>query len=163
MDMCVQGELTNRDGRGGHCCCMGGVGRHRHGDNGAAGHLGVLHSAYEMKKRDRIKYMNSTHWSMNMINYWPLNFRDSCSKSPPPSCIICRAKNFKMPWDFFLGDRNDSPMEVVDGIVLVATIGATVAAATGVTVLKIDFCGPKTKKQTLSLYVFSCKMSSGSF
>lgn len=30
---------------------------------------------------------------------------------------------------------------VVDGTVFVATIGATVAAATGVTVLKMDFCG----------------------
>lgn len=30
---------------------------------------------------------------------------------------------------------------MVDGTVLVATIGATVAAATGVTGLKIGFCG----------------------
>ena len=31
-------------------------------------------------------------------------------------------------------------MVVVDGTVLVATMGATVAAATGVTELKMDFC-----------------------
>lgn len=35
------------------------------------------------------------------------------------------------------------PIVVVDGTV-VATIGATVAAATGVTVLKIGFCKQKT-------------------
>lgn len=33
------------------------------------------------------------------------------------------------------------PIVVVDGTVLVATIGATVAAATGVTGLKMGFCG----------------------
>ena len=32
---------------------------------------------------------------------------------------------------------------VVDGTLLVATIGATVAAATGVTVLKMGFCEGK--------------------
>lgn len=36
------------------------------------------------------------------------------------------------------------PIVVVDGTV-VATIGATVAAATGVTVLKIGFCKQKTR------------------
>lgn len=35
------------------------------------------------------------------------------------------------------------PVPVVDGSVLVASIGATVAAATGVTVLKIGFCVKK--------------------
>lgn len=34
-----------------------------------------------------------------------------------------------------------SPIVVVDGTVLVATMGATVAAATGVTGLKMGFCG----------------------
>ena len=33
------------------------------------------------------------------------------------------------------------PMVVVDGTALVATMGATVAAAIGVMVLKMDFCG----------------------
>lgn len=32
------------------------------------------------------------------------------------------------------------PVAVVEGTVFVATMGATVAAATGVTVLKMDFC-----------------------
>jgi len=39
-------------------------------------------------------------------------------------------------------------MVVVDGTVLAAPTGATVAAATGVTGLKMDFCGreePQTK------------------
>lgn len=33
-----------------------------------------------------------------------------------------------------------APIVVVDGTVFVATIGATVAAATGVTLLNMDFC-----------------------
>lgn len=38
------------------------------------------------------------------------------------------------------------PVVVADGTVLAAKIGATVAAATGLTVLKIDFCGHKFHK-----------------
>lgn len=37
------------------------------------------------------------------------------------------------------------PSVVVDGTVLVATIGATVAAATGVTGLKMGFCGEQVQ------------------
>lgn len=37
--------------------------------------------------------------------------------------------------------KKSIPIVVVDGTVLVATIGATVAAATGVTGLKMGFCG----------------------
>lgn len=40
------------------------------------------------------------------------------------------------------------PVVVVDGTVLVASMGATVAAATGVTVLKIGFCKNHCKKFT---------------
>lgn len=39
--------------------------------------------------------------------------------------------------------QSQVPIVVVDGTVLVATIGATVAAATGVTGLKIGFYGEK--------------------
>lgn len=39
------------------------------------------------------------------------------------------------------GQGTDLPAAVVDGMVLVARIGATVAAATGVPVLKMVFCG----------------------
>lgn len=44
----------------------------------------------------------------------------------------------------------DSPAVVAEEIVLVAKIGATVAAATGVPVLKIVFCGEtqNTESQT---------------
>lgn len=38
------------------------------------------------------------------------------------------------------------PVVVVDGTVLVASMGATVAAAIGVTVLKIGFCKKQRKK-----------------
>lgn len=37
-------KLTNRDGRGGHCCSMRGVRRHCHGDNSVIGHLGMWDS-----------------------------------------------------------------------------------------------------------------------
>lgn len=38
------------------------------------------------------------------------------------------------------------PVVAVDGTVLVASMGATVAAATGVMVLKIGFCKKRHKK-----------------
>lgn len=41
------------------------------------------------------------------------------------------------------------PIVVVDGTVLVATIGATVAAATGATELKIGFCEREKKNSNL--------------
>lgn len=41
----------------------------------------------------------------------------------------------------------DLPAVVAEEMVFVAKIGATVAAATGVPVLKIVFCGRKTQKQ----------------
>lgn len=43
--------------------------------------------------------------------------------------------------------KKSLPIAVVDGTVLVATIGATVAAATGVTVLKMGFCLEQRKKK----------------
>lgn len=51
--------------------------------------------------------------------------------------------------------NNSIPIVVVDGTVFVATIGATVAAATGVTVLKIDFCENKNKTRYYFVYVKS--------
>lgn len=47
------------------------------------------------------------------------------------------------------------PIVVVDGTVLVATIGATVAAATGVTVLKMGFCWRKKKREMISVTVLN--------
>lgn len=52
------------------------------------------------------------------------------------------------------------PVVVVNGMVLVASIGATVAAATGVTVLKIGFCKEmsqiyKMRKNKLLMKKFS--------
>lgn len=45
------------------------------------------------------------------------------------------------------------PIVVVDGTVLVATIGATVAAATGVTGLKMGFCGQQNITAFISVTV----------
>lgn len=52
----------------------------------------------------------------------------------------------KLSFDFFVTksqlttEKRPLPIVVVEGTVFVATIGATVAAATGVTGLKIGFC-----------------------
>lgn len=43
---------------------------------------------------------------------------------------------------------------VVDGTVLVATIGATVAAATGVTVLKMGFCIGQTNSNLSHVLIY---------
>lgn len=49
-----------------------------------------------------------------------------------------------MPSPSQAGRAANSPAVVAEGMVFVAKIGATVAAATGVPVLKIVFCGGNT-------------------
>lgn len=48
-----------------------------------------------------------------------------------------------------INTQKPAPIVVVEGTVFVATIGATVAAATGVTGLKIGFCGKQMWKTPL--------------
>ena len=55
------------------------------------------------------------------------------------------------PTDAELMFEKPIPIAVVDGTVLVATIGATVAAATGVTVLKMGFCLEQKKERKKDL------------
>lgn len=52
--------------------------------------------------------------------------------------------------------QKSAPIVVVDGTVFVATMGATVAAATGVTGLKMGFCGTQNKKTFFSPHFHLC-------
>lgn len=64
-----------------------------------------------------------------------------CAKKEFPICsFIFFIQTFVTSLQILI-DKKPVPIVVVDGTVLVATIGATVAAATGVTGLKMGFCG----------------------
>lgn len=100
--------LTHGDGRGGDGCRVRGVRRHRHGDNGVAGHLRVRHRTWAQRQR---------------------GFNRAIRETTSLLLCVCVLRT------------TSAPIVVVDGTVFVATMGATVAAATGVTGLKMGFWG----------------------
>lgn len=51
--------------------------------------------------------------------------------------------------------QKPGPIVVVEGTVFVATIGATVAAATGVTGLKIGFCGEQMRRTLIYILAWN--------
>lgn len=67
-----------------------------------------------------------------------------CLNINKPGYLIFRLRT--LTFDYLkltqhINTQKPGPIVVVEGTVFVATIGATVAAATGVTGLKIGFCG----------------------